>query len=242
MVEYLPFVVLALSALIGFMVAGVVGFGGGIIIMPVLVWVIGPREAVPVISVIAFIAGVSRTALNWENINWGVVVWSCLGAVPLIAVASYVYVITPLFLLTKVIGVLLILFVLYRHTHWANNVKLGVKGFFWVGAGTSFIDGFLGTVGPLRSPFFLTYGLSGGSYIGTAGMIVLITQLPKIAVFGNNGLLEVKYLALAGGLGAIGFVASYLGKLTIGNLSPKTFGVLVEVMLCVSGLLMLFRA
>ena len=64
MVEYLPFVVLALSALIGFMVAGVVGFGGGIIIMPVLVWVIGPREAVPVISVIAFIAGVSRTALN----------------------------------------------------------------------------------------------------------------------------------------------------------------------------------
>ncbi|GIT69737.1 MAG: hypothetical protein Ct9H300mP27_08410 [Chloroflexota bacterium] len=49
MVEYLPFVVLALSALIGFMVAGVVGFGGGIIIMPVLVWVIGPREAVPVI-------------------------------------------------------------------------------------------------------------------------------------------------------------------------------------------------
>ena len=58
MVEYLPFVVLALSALIGFMVAGVVGFGGGIIIMPVLVWVIGPREAVPVISVIAFIAGV----------------------------------------------------------------------------------------------------------------------------------------------------------------------------------------
>jgi len=43
-------------------------------------------------------------------------------------------------------------------------------------------------------------------------------------------------------LGAIGFVASYLGKVTIGNLSPKTFGVLVEVMLCVSGLLMLFRA
>ena len=73
-------------------------------------------------------------------------------------------------------------------------------------------------------------------------MIVLVTQLPKIAVFGNNGLLEVKYLALAGGLGAIGFVASYLGKVTIGNLSPKTFGVLVEVMLCVSGLLMLFRA
>ena len=183
MVEYLPFVVLALSALIGFMVAGVVGFGGGIIIMPVLVWVIGPREAVPVISVIAFIAGVSRTALNWQNINWGVVFWS------------------------------------------------------WVGAGTSFIDGFLGTVGPLRSPFFLTYGLSGGSYIGTAGMIVLITQLPKIAVFGNNGLLEVKYLALAGGLGAIGFVASYLGKLTIGNLSPKTFGVVVEVMLCVTGII-----
>jgi uncharacterized membrane protein YfcA len=73
-------------------------------------------------------------------------------------------------------------------------------------------------------------------------MIVLITQLPKVAVFGINGLLEVKYLALAGGLGTIGFVASYLGKLVIGNVSPKTFGALVEIMLCVSGLLMLFRA
>ncbi len=242
MFEYLPFLILGLTALIGFMVAGVVGFGGGIIIMPILVWVIGPREAVPVISVVSFIAGLSRTALNWKSIEWKIVLWSCLGAIPLIAVASYLYVITPLYVLTKILGLLLILFVLYRHTHWSNNVKLGVRGFFWVGAGTSFIDGFLGTVGPLRSPFLLTYGLSGGAYIGTAGMIVLLTQVPKIIVFGGSGLLETEYLVIAGSLGLIGFIASYLGRLVIRNLSPKTFGILVEIMLCASGILLLFRA
>jgi uncharacterized membrane protein YfcA len=64
--------ILAGITLLAFTIAGLAGFGGGLIVMPVLVWMLGPREAVPIITLVQLVGAASRTGLNWKEISWPV--------------------------------------------------------------------------------------------------------------------------------------------------------------------------
>ena len=64
--------ILAGITLLAFTIAGLAGFGGGLIVMPVLVWMLGPREAVPIITLVQLVGAASRTGLNWNEISWPV--------------------------------------------------------------------------------------------------------------------------------------------------------------------------
>ena len=121
MPEVWLFVVLGIIALLGFTVAGVAGFGAGVILLPVLVWVFGPKEAVPILSVATFLAAVSRTGLNWRDISWSVVKWNSLGAVPVSVLATLLFVVTPPTILVRLLGALLLLLVVYRHTKFGRD-------------------------------------------------------------------------------------------------------------------------
>ena len=55
--------------LLAFTIASVAGFGGGLILMPVLVWMLGPREAIPIITLVQVVGAVSRVGLNWKEIR-----------------------------------------------------------------------------------------------------------------------------------------------------------------------------
>ncbi len=60
---------LAAAALLGFTIAGISGFGGGLIVMPLLVWMLGPREAVPIIGLVQLAASASRMTFNLKGIS-----------------------------------------------------------------------------------------------------------------------------------------------------------------------------
>ena len=48
-------------------VGGVLGFGTSIMLMPALVMVFGPREAVPIMAVASIMANASRVAVWWRG-------------------------------------------------------------------------------------------------------------------------------------------------------------------------------
>jgi uncharacterized membrane protein YfcA len=233
--------ILILVALVGFTIAGVTGFGGGVILIPFLIWLVGPKEAVPIVSVAASLAAISRLGLSWRQICWPVVGWMALGAVPFNALASYLFVLAPPAVLTRILGVLILFLVLYRHTPWGRTKSISSRQFFFVGAGTSIIDGFLGAPGPVRAPFLLAYGLTGAAYVGTSAIMVLIGQLPKVVVYGTNELMSSQVLVIGGLLGLVGFLASYLGSWVAKRASPRVFRLLIETMVLASGVLLIIR-
>ena len=49
---------------------GVIGFGSSIVLMPVLVILFGPREAVPIMAVAALLANASRALVWWRQVDW----------------------------------------------------------------------------------------------------------------------------------------------------------------------------
>ncbi len=90
--------------MLGFTIAGVAGFGGGVVILPVLVWVLGPREAIPILSVAQFVASVVRFWMYRQDTSWPVVRWFSLGAIPIAILASLLYVQTPADVFVRLLG------------------------------------------------------------------------------------------------------------------------------------------
>jgi uncharacterized membrane protein YfcA len=60
MPDPIGWVVLVVGALVGSLVGGVAGFGTGIIMLPLVGWVLGLRSAVPVLTVTMSIGNLAR--------------------------------------------------------------------------------------------------------------------------------------------------------------------------------------
>src|SRR5215510_983582 len=79
--------VLALGLLAGTL-SGIVGFGASIMLMPALMLVFGPQEAVPIMAIAALLANLSRVLVWWREIDWRANAYYCLTAVPLAALGA----------------------------------------------------------------------------------------------------------------------------------------------------------
>ncbi|MFJ7732816.1 sulfite exporter TauE/SafE family protein [Lysinibacillus sp. NPDC097231] len=56
--------------LIAGVVSGVIGTGSSIMLLPVLVFTFGPKQAVPIMAVVAVMANISRVNACWREIDW----------------------------------------------------------------------------------------------------------------------------------------------------------------------------
>jgi len=233
--------ILAGVTLLAFTIASVAGFGGGLILMPVLVWMLGPREAIPIITLVQVVGAVSRVGLNWKEISWPVLKWSALGSIPISALASYLFVVTPAPIFTRLLGLLLLVLVAQRHTQWGRGRSIKLRSFVLVGGANGLASGYLGTPGPLAAPFHLAYGLTGAAFVGTTAAGVLLTQLPKIPVFASNALLGTQVLYIAAAMGVMAFAGSVVGKRISGKVSDRWFLIGVETLLVLSGIALIVQ-
>ncbi len=229
------------AAMLGFTIAGIAGFGGGVVILPVLIWVLGPREAIPILSMAQFVASVVRFAMYREDTSWPVVRWFALGAIPVAILASLLYIQTPAGIFVRLLGVGMLVLVAYRYTPWGKRAAMKLRGFVLVGGATSFFSGYLGIGGPVPAPFLLAYGLVGGAYVGTMGCCTMVTQFFKLVVFGSNGLLTSYTMLMGVGIGAISWVGAYVARHLVHRLPQQWFIRLIEGMLIASGMLFLLR-
>ena len=69
--------------------------------------------------------------------------------------------------------------------------------------------------------------------------MVLIGQLPKLAVYGTNELLSSQVLVIGALLGLVGFLGSYLGRWVAQRASPRVFRLLIETTVFGSGALLI---
>jgi uncharacterized membrane protein YfcA len=234
-------VAVATAATLGFTIAGVAGFGGGVVILPVLVWALGPREAIPILSIGQCIASAVRFWMHRHDASWPVVRWFALGSVPIAALAGWLYVQTPADLFVRFLGGGMLALLAYRHTPWGKRLDMQPWGFTLVGGMTGFFSGYLGIGGPVPAPFLLAYGLAGGAYIGTIGVCTAITQFSKLIVFGGSDLLTLCTMLMGLGLGAISWVGASMARHLVRWLPRAWFVRIIEGMLIVSGLLFLLR-
>ena len=106
--EILKIAAVILASFVGFTVSGVVGMGGGLVALPVLIWVLGVKEAIPLLSIAQFIGSVSRAYVHRDTIDWKVVAYFAVGSVPIALIASFIFVFINSTVIVRVLGGLLI--------------------------------------------------------------------------------------------------------------------------------------
>ena len=241
MEEVLKIVAVVLATTVGFTIAGVAGFGGGIVALPVLVWVFGVREAIPILTLSQLLSTTSRVWLHRDGIDWKVVRNFSLGGLPLSLIGAFFFVSIDTSVLVRILGVMMLFFVVYTQMPIGQNFNMKLWGFVPLGAGTGFGSAFLGIPGPFAAVFYLAYGLAASSYIGTSALGMGIIQIPKLIIFGTSDLLTLRVLALGLGLGAIAAGSAFLGRIILRRVPEHVFPKIITTMLLISGVVLLVR-
>lgn len=232
---------ITVAALVAATLAGVTGFGGAAVLLPVLIVVVGVRAAIPVLTVAQLIGNGSRVWFNRGEVNWRVVGWFALGGVPFALLGGYLFATAPLTALTRFLGAFLLLVVLWRHLRPKQPKSFPPPVFAGIGAGSSFLSALLGSVGPIMAPFFLAFGLVKGAYIGTEAMSTVVMHVTKLVAYRQTSILTRTDVLVGLALGPIMILGSYLGKRILDRLPERIFILIIEAVLITAGFTFLIR-
>ena len=236
---------LALVLLLGLVagtVGGVLGFGTSIMLMPALVIVFGPREAVPIMAVASIMANASRVVVWWREVDWRAVAAYSATAVPAAALGAATLLTLPPGVVEAALGVFFVAMIPTRRWMARQQWKLGLSHLALVGAVIGYITGIVVSTGPINAPFFLAYGLVKGAYLATEAMGSLAVYLAKAATFGGLGALPWESVAKGLVVGSSITVGSFMAKRFVVALDADKYRLLIEGLLLVAGLTMLWAA
>ena len=229
--ELLNIVLILAVAILGSTFAGIAGFGGGIIIMPILTLFLGPEAALPVLSLYALYSSISRAFINRRYINWQVNIYFMIGSIPMAVIGTSLFVSLDPDMIRRFLGVFLLIIVLSKYFPGVKTFKMKLWGFIPLGGTTAFISGLIGIPGPFAAAFFVNYGLTKHSLIGTFAFATALLNLPKLGVLAINQYMTMDIVYLGTAIGLISVIASYIGNRILHKVSDKLFTVFINLVL-----------
>jgi len=219
---------------------GVVGFGTSIMLMPALVLVFGPREAVPIMAVASIMANASRVAAWWRDLDWRAVGAYSVTAVPAATAGAATLMVLPPRAVEFVLGLFFIAMIPARRWFAAQNFKLGLGHLAAAGAVIGFLTGIVATTGPINAPFFLAYGLVKGAYLGTEALGSLAMFVAKAITFRGLGALPLETLGKGVIIGSSLVAGAFIAKRYVRQIDAERFRLLMDGLLLIAGLTMLW--
>jgi len=234
--------VLGVLGLLAGIFGGVIGFGTAIILMPALVYFYGPVQSIPVMAIVATVANLSRIFLWWRLIEWRVCFVYSLTAIPAVILGANTIVALNATIVQVILGTFLILLIPIRRWMRKQNFVLQLWHMALVGAFIGYLTGIVATTGAINTPFFLAYGLSKGTFLGTEAASTLSVLFTKGIVFHGLGLLDSTAMIQGLLIGSAVLVGSIFSKRIILTLSERQFLQLMELVMLISGVLIIAMA
>jgi len=222
-------------------ISGAAGFGGALILLPVLTGIVGIKAAVPILTIGQIFGNASRTWFGRKELEWKPILFFLITAIPLSILGSYLFnAIDPKRIKTG-IGVFLILLVVYRRLK-INERSFGYKGMLIGGGLTGLLSGLAGSAGPLGAAFFLGLNLTPVAYIASEAFTALSMHLTKTIVYNKYSLIGLNELYYGLFIGIAMILGSWTGKKIIEKLPRDKFLILVEILLIISGLQLIWSS
>ncbi len=220
-------------------VGGIVGFGGSTILMPVLVFAFGPKDAVPIMGLAGTLANLSRVAIWWREVDLKAAgVYGATG-VPAVIVGANLFLALDARIVEAVLGVFMIVIVPLRRWFMSHSMRIGLGGLAAAGAGLGFLTGLVASTGPISTPFFLAYGLVKGAFIATEALGSLAIYLTKTLVFGHAGALSAETIGRGLLVGATMMLGSWFSRRFVQSMDGAQYRALLDVLMVVAGVAMI---
>jgi uncharacterized protein len=232
------YILLVAASFIAAFVSGAAGFGGALMLLPILVLCVGSEVAVPVLTIAQLIGNLSRMMFGFKQIKWKPVGLFLMTALPLSALGAFGFAVIPKDLVTRLIGGALVVMVVlkyYRLIKFEANSKALVLG----GAVTGLLSGLAGSAGPIGAAVFLSLGLPPISYIASEATTATAMHILKTIIYGNLVTIPTRAILLGLVMGGAMIVGTYCAKRLIQNMSKDKFQQIVFGLLLIVGLVMM---
>ena len=221
---------------------GVIGFGSSIMLMPVLVMLYGPREAVPIMAVAAVLANASRVLVWWREVQWRAVAAYAATGVPAAALGASTLLVIPQQWVEFVMGCFFLAVIPGRRWLARHNLRITLWGLAWCGAVIGYLTGIVVSTGPINAPVFLAFGLVKGAFIGSEALGSLALYISKAVVFRIFGALPADIVIKGMIVGSSLMAGSFAARWLVLKLAAEQFRLLIEALLLASGLTLLGAA
>ena len=223
-------------------ISGIVGTGSSIMLMPVLIYQYGPKQAVPIMAIAAVMANLSRILAWWHEVDWRACAAFSAPAIPAAALGARTLLALPSRAVDVAIGLFLIAMVPVRHWLARHQLKAQLWHLAIGGAVIGYLTGIVVSTGPLSVPLFLFYGLTKGAFLATEAASSLGMYLSKSLVFQHFGALTPE-IALQGIIaGASLMSGAFIAKRFVLRLEPEVFRLVMDGIMLAAGFGMLVNA
>jgi Predicted permeases len=219
-------------------ISGAAGFGGALLLLPLLSKTIGTEMAVPILTIAQLIGNLSRAFLSFRQITWKPVFIFIIGAVPLSILGAFSFVEVSKDLITRGIGFTIILFVGLKYfkvlKFKPNNITMLIGG-----ASVGLISGLVGSAGPIGAALFLSLNLTPTSYIASEAVTAIAMHISKTIIYQKY--LSIGFYTIGIGLfmGFAMILGTLAGKKIIDKMPKEKFVKFVGILMTVIGLQML---
>jgi uncharacterized membrane protein YfcA len=221
---------------------GIVGFGTSIMLMPALVLVYGPKQAVPIMAIGSILANASRVAAWWRDVDWRTTLAYSVTAMPAAALGARTLLVLPSGIVEGVLGAFFIAMIPIRRWMLRQDWRLTRAHLAIVGAVIGFLTGMVVSTGPINTPFFLMHGLVKGSYLATEAMSSIGVYVAKAIAFRRFGAMPLETFIQGLIVGSTLLAGAFIGKHYVRQLDPERFRYLMDLVMFVAGAIMLVAA
>lgn len=228
------------GAFLAAMISGTAGFGGALLLLPLLTLAFGPERAVPLLTIAQLVGNLARAILGWRDIRWRFAAWFLAGAIPAGVVGALLFTRLSPTVGGRVIGVsILIVLALSPKISAEHGPRawIAVTGGFIAGL----LSGLAGSAGPLSAAFFLSFGLPPAAYVATEAFAAAILHTSKWAVYQRALAIGPETWVTAAWLGAVMIAGTATARRLLQNINHRTFRIVVSVLLAGMGLYLLVK-
>jgi uncharacterized protein len=238
----LSFLFVLAVGLVAGTLSGIVGTGSSVMLMPVLIYAYGPKEAVPIMAIAAVMANLSRILAWYREVDWRACAAYSVPAIPAAALGARTLLALPSQTVDISIGVFLIAMVPARHWLSRHHLKLSLPHLAIGGAAIGYLTGIVVSTGPLSVPLFLFYGLTKGAFLATEAASSLGIYVSKSVTFERFGALTPE-IALKGLIaGSSLMCGAFVAKRFVLHLEPEAFRRVMDAIMIAAGLSTLWTA
>ena len=219
------------------LVTAIVGFGGGMLLIAFMPGLLPPAAIVPIHALVQLCSNSSRAIFSWRSIHWtfcgAFIVGSLLGGLGAAQLINQL----DLHYLPLILGLYILINV------WGPELtfKKPPRGeFFTIGLIQTGLSTIIGATGPLTQSTLLRKDLGRDSIVSTSALLMTITHLVKIPIFGWLGFSFVNYWQLIIGMCLGVIIGTYIGTKLRHKISEVIFKKAMTWLLTVLALRMIY--
>ncbi len=224
------------------LLSGVVGTGSSIMLLPVLVFAFGPKQAVPIMAVAAVMSNLAKVMAWRREVDWRAFAAYSAGGIPAAALGARTLLVLPAHVVDVALGAFFLAMIPARRWLKARDFHIRLWQLALAGAAIGFITGIVVSTGPLSVPAFLAYGLTRGAFLSTEAMSSLVLYVAKVSTFRAFGALPLTVMLQGLIAGSSLMVGAFAGKAVVLRMSTDVFEHVLDAMLLVAGCALLWAA